>query len=244
MSPPYVVTFVDDFFRCAGRFPNEPALVFPDQTATYAELFSLVQGIRDWIDSEVPGNEQRIAVHATQDIFTYAAILAILASGKAYVPLNPHNPAQRNGSCLRQADVATLFQSGTETEISEWVLEQRLPVKVVNLRMISSRQSERLPTPVCETDMAYLLFTSGSTGDPKGVPLYHGNLRRFMKSLLSETGFDFRQSDRFLQMFDLTFDLSIMSFAAPLALGAACHVVTGSGATTGYRVMYDHRVKN
>ena len=229
MSLPYVTTFVDDFFCSAGRFPNDPALVFPDQTTTYAELLALVQGIRDWLDSEVPINERRIAVHATQDAFTYAAILAILASGRAYVPLNPHNPAQRNGNCLTQADVATLFQSGAQTDISEWVLERRLPIKIVNLRMISSRQSERLPTPVRETDMAYLLFTSGSTGDPKGVPLYHGNLRRFMKALLSETDFDFRQSDRFLQMFDLTFDLSIMSFAAPLAIGAACHVVTGSG---------------
>ena len=229
MSLPYVTTFVDDFFSCAGRFPNEPALVFPDQTTTYTQLLALVQGVRDWMDSEVPINERRIAVHATQDTFTYAAILAILASGRAYVPLNPHNPAQRNGSCLTQADVATLFQSGAETEISEWVLEQRIPVKIVNLRTISSNPSERMPTPVRESDMAYLLFTSGSTGNPKGVPIYHGNLRWFMKAFLGEMGFEFRQSDRFLQMFELTFDLSIMCFAAPLAIGAACHVVTGSG---------------
>lgn len=229
MSLPYVTTFVDDFFRCAGLFPNEPALVFPDQTTTYAELLALVQGIRGSIDSEVPINERRIAVYATQDAYTYATILAILASGRAYVPLNPHNPAQRNGSCLTQADVATLFQSGAETEISQWVLAQRLPIKILNLRNISSSPSERVPTPVRETDMAYLLFTSGSTGNPKGVPIYHGNLRRFMKAFLSEMGFEFRPTDRFLQMFDLTFDLSIMSFAAPLAIGAACHVVTGSG---------------
>ena len=148
MSLPYVSTFVDDFVRCAGRFPSEPALVFPDQTTTYAELLALVQGIRDWIDSEITVSERRIAVHATQDVFTYAAILAILASGRAYVPLNPHNPAQRNGSCLTQADVATLFQSGAETEISVWVLEQRVPVEIVNLRTISSNPSERKPTPV------------------------------------------------------------------------------------------------
>ncbi len=229
MSLPATTTFVDDFFRNAGRYRNEPALVFSDQTTTYGELLALVQGIRDWIDSEIPGNERRIAVHATQDTFTYAAILAILASGRAYVPLNPHNPVQRNGSCLTQADVGALFQTGLETEISQWVLKQRLPTKIVNLRVISPSQSERMPVPVRETDMAYLLFTSGSTGDPKGVPIYHGNLRRFMQALLSEMDFEFRQTDRFLQMFDLTFDLSIMSFAAPLALGAACHVVTVSG---------------
>ncbi len=83
MSAPYVTTFVDDFFLSAGRFPNEPALVFPDQTTTYVELLGLVQGIRDWIDSEVPISERRIAVHATQDSYTNAAILAILASGRA-----------------------------------------------------------------------------------------------------------------------------------------------------------------
>ncbi len=229
MSLPYVTTFVEDYFRCAGHFPNEPALVFPDQTTTYAELLAIIQGIREWIDSEVSDNERRIAVHATQDTFTYAAILAILASGRAYVPLNPQNPAQRNGSCLTQADVTTLFQTGAETKISEWVLEQRLPIKILDLQTISSSPSERMPTPVRETDMAYLLFTSGSTGEPKGVPIYHGNLRRFMQAFISETDFEFRSTDRFLQMFDLTFDLSIMSFAAPLSIGAACHVVTGSG---------------
>jgi hypothetical protein len=44
MSAPYVTTFVDDFFLSAGRFPNEPALVFPDQTTTYVELLGLVRG--------------------------------------------------------------------------------------------------------------------------------------------------------------------------------------------------------
>jgi D-alanine--poly(phosphoribitol) ligase subunit 1 len=229
MTQPYASTFVDDFFRCSVLFANEPALVFAGRITTYAELFGMVQGIRDWIDNEVPVEEQRIAVFASQGARTYAAILAILASGKAYVPLNPHSPPQRNGSCLTQADVSTLFQSGTNTEISEWVVEQQLPVTVVDLEAIPSSTSARMPIPVRETDMAYLLFTSGSTGEPKGVPLYHGNLRRFMTALLNETEFEFRQTDRFLQMFDFTFDLSIMSFAAPLAIGAACHVVTGSG---------------
>ncbi len=168
-------------------------------------------------------------MHATQDTLTYAAILAILACGRAYVPLNPLNPAERNGSCLTQADVATLLQVGTETEISQWVLRQQPSVRFVDLRTIASNPSERMPTPVRESDMAYLLFTSGSTGNPKGVPIYHRNLNRFMKAFLDEMNFEFRPTDRFLQMFDLTFDLSIMSFAVPLAIGAACHVAAGSG---------------
>jgi D-alanine--poly(phosphoribitol) ligase subunit 1 len=74
------------------------------------------------------------------------------------------------------------------------------------------------------------LFTSGSTGTPKGVPIYHRNMEAFFRALLHRDDFDFRADDRFLQMFDLTFDLSIMSAFAPLLLGASSFIPASRGA--------------
>ena len=62
--------------------------------------------------------------------------------------------------------------------------------------------------------------------------MYHRNLNCFFRAFLEQSGFDFLATDRFLQMFDLTFDLSIMSFAIPLSLGASCHIVPEGG--TGF----------
>ncbi len=75
----------------------------------------------------------------------------------------------------------------------------------------------------------YLLFTSGSTGRPKGVPIYYSCLNSYLDVLTGPEVHDFSASDRFLQMFDLTFDFSVMALFTPLSLGASCFVVPERG---------------
>ncbi len=72
--------------------------------------------------------------------------------------------------------------------------------------------------------IAYILFTSGSTGIPKGVPISYSNLQAFLEGL-ETMGVKLNTSDRCLQMFDLTFDLSVMSYLTPLLAGAAVYTV-------------------
>ena len=74
-----------------------------------------------------------------------------------------------------------------------------------------------------------MFFTSGTTGVPKGVPIRHSNLAAFMHAVLDESEYGFNADDRFLQMFELTFDLSVMSFLVPMCIGASCHVVPDRG---------------
>jgi len=80
-----------------------------------------------------------------------------------------------------------------------------------------------------ESEFAYLIFTSGSTGVPKGVPIRYANLEVFFRYFLESGKYQFDQDDRFLQMFELTFDPSVMAFFIPLSIGACCYIVPEKG---------------
>src|SRR5205814_4515734 len=81
------------------------------------------------------------------------------------------------------------------------------------------------PVDQIHADLCYLLFTSGTTGKPKGVPIYQRNLSAFLDMMLESGGYDFNKNDRFLQMFELTFDLSVFSFLVPLSVGAGFYPI-------------------
>ena len=222
-------TFLLRFARSCESWPHRPAIVFGDRTHSYAEFAGLVQGIRDRLGEVVPESERRIAVFATQDVWTYAAIVAILATGRAYVPLNPSAPSDRNRSCIDQAGIRTLLCSRSAPAVEAWRAAPGSALRVEETEQIAPRARLAPIGDVDDAAMAYLLFTSGSTGQPKGVPIHHRNVNAFLDAFVDRSDLGFGMEDRFLQMFDLTFDLSVMSFGVPLTVGAACCVVPDGG---------------
>lgn len=81
---------------------------------------------------------------------------------------------------------------------------------------------------VSDYDLAYILFTSGSTGKPKGVPISRGNLSSFMAAFWN-IGFNLTEEDKCLQCFDLSFDLSVISYLVPLTVGACVFTIPAGG---------------
>ena len=222
-------SFLQAFEKSCAHAATLPAFVFAEGMVTYAELAARVESVRRYVRDHMPADETLVAVLATQELDTYASILALLAEGRAYVPLNPAAPPDRNLDCIHQAAVHTLLCSSGTPATQAWSSDSRNGLHVVETRSLADAGPLQPIKGVEQNQLAYLLFTSGSTGRPKGVPIFHRNVNAFLAAFVDGCDFDFTASDRFLQMFDLTFDLSIMSFLVPLTVGACCHLVPADG---------------
>lgn len=233
------------FLTSVDRYPDRPALVARGEIRTYAELGRSVAGILRLIRSRGLARAERIGIVTGDDCQTYAAILAILANGSAYVPLNRKSPVARNLAVIDEACPDAILYSEPDQLTDALESSGDGSIATIGVHAATAGDDE-IPSAelASEMSLAYVFFTSGSTGKPKGVPISHSNLNQFMSVMLDSGMYDFGPDDRFLQMFELTFDLSVMSFFVPLSVGACCCVVPESrvGYVTTLKVLRDERV--
>jgi amino acid adenylation domain-containing protein len=208
---------------------DKAALWVRGRSYSYGELQEVSAGIRDLLCERQIPEGSRIGVVTGDDLHTYASLLAILSLNCAYVPININNPPQRNERIISTAGLAAILSSHSVDENSLC-----LPGTAAEIGIVATTNAEKSEEPlsfpkVSSDDLAYIFFTSGSTGTPKGVPISHGNLNAFMDTFIHRMGYDFASHDRFLQMFEMTFDLSVVSIFAPWYCGACCCVVPDEG---------------
>ncbi|MBK7375670.1 MAG: AMP-binding protein [Ferruginibacter sp.] len=182
---------------------------------SYRQFGEQVSSIRAAVKKLEPDNVN-VGLVANDDIETYAAILALWLEGKCYVPVNPDTPAERNRNVLQQAGTSVVIDS------SEHSLFQEL--QVIRSKELPAGTLDLAALPVPDDARAYIFFTSGTTGVPKGVPISRANLAGFIKAFF-ELGITMDPTDKCLQMFELTFDLSVMSYLAPLLRGACVYTI-------------------
>ena len=182
----------------------------------YGDLAQTVSNIRASIHRTLNINESNIGLVTNDDIETYASIIALWLEGKAYVPLNTEFPESRNQTVIEQANIKTILDSSSNTAFSycKTIDTKKLPLVKINLS----------PIKVTGDAIAYILFTSGTTGTPKGVPITFDNLTNFIRAF-NELGPDINSEDRCLQMFELTFDMSVVSYLSPLLRGACVYTI-------------------
>ncbi len=182
----------------------------------YLDFANSISRIRKAIEVNVAEVEKNIGLVANDDLETYAAIIALWFEGKAYVPLSPEIPKDRNENVINQAFIKTIIDSSEEPLFTEYNL--------IKSKKLNDTPINLSPKEVANYELVYILFTSGTTGQPKGVPITRANLTGFIAAFWA-MGFSIDESDRCLQMFELTFDLSVMSYLVPLLRGACIYTI-------------------
>ena len=203
------------FLNVLEKYADNNAFCIDGRYYSYTEFANHISKIRKALRSANPGSKN-VGLVANDDIETYAAIFAFWLEGYAYVPLHPQQPVERNLDVMSQAHIEVVFNS------NDHIL---LPgIQTINFASFDFDRPLLQPKATPDIALAYILFTSGSTGKPKGVPIMRHNLATFIKSFM-DVGFKIDQSDRCLQCFDLTFDVSVQSFLVPLLKGACVYTV-------------------
>lgn len=211
-------TFTEEIIRNLAGEGDRNACSINEIDYTYKEFSEIVGSIQGKI---LRTGSDTIGVAIQNDVHTYAAIVAIWLTGKTYVPIHTEYPLERIQIILEEAGIKQIFiNKNLQTETTDlWNLPE---CEFIDSSGLSPAEPfNHFPD---RNKTAYILFTSGTTGRPKGVPISFGNLQSFLDNF-NALGYDLSAEDRFLQMFELTFDLSIMCFAVPLVLGASFHTL-------------------
>lgn len=204
--------------------PNRTAFIIRGRAYSYHELRLYISGIRNLLHQHKNNSNKIIALITGDNIETYAAIYAIWFEGLTFLPINPRFPESRNLEIIKQANPSVILYSDIHPQQSFY----KAVKKIISIKNNFAANVEMHLAPHHDDEAMYILFTSGSTGVPKGVPISYKNLESFIKSFL-ELDFRIDCNDRFLQMFDFTFDVSVFCYTVPLLIGATICTVPQDG---------------
>ncbi|HEX8091740.1 MAG TPA: amino acid adenylation domain-containing protein, partial [Blastocatellia bacterium] len=247
------------FLRHVNETPDNPALRVGTLVYTYSEADETARRWAARLLDATGGNAGRVGIFAYRSVTSYLGVLASLLAGAAFVPLNYKLPGERTRAMIEQADLdVVLVDNESLPQLSELLsglacsppilapdmdgpsAKSRLPGMVFGREDIANAAPLFTLPDVAPDDLAYLLFTSGSTGMPKGVPITHGNVRAFLDVNLARYGLT--AEDRLTQTFDQTFDLSIFDLFMAWESGACVHSIQPIELLAPFHFLEEHQI--
>ncbi|HEX9938624.1 MAG TPA: amino acid adenylation domain-containing protein, partial [Longimicrobium sp.] len=222
----------------AARTPDAVAVVFADESLTYAELDARANRLAHYLRGLGAGPETRVGICVDRSAEMVVAMLAVLKSGAAYLPLDPSYPADRLAYMLRD--------SGAPLLVTQDSLRGLLPTDGVRIvpvdgdaAAIASHSADAPRTPVDAANAAYVIYTSGSTGRPKGVQVTHGNVVSFFAGMDERVGGP--AAGTWLAVTRISFDIHVLELLWTLARGFRVVVQPEQAAAPAPRVQRSTR---
>lgn len=207
--------------RQAQATPDAVAIQTADgKEHTYQELRARWHGLARRLAALGVGPEIRVAVCMDRCPDAVAAVLAVLAAGGVYVPLDPSYPRERLRFMLQDSQAAVVLTHAKHARpggVLEGCAAPQLLLDADETTPPAVSQAEKLRA-VQPDNLAYVIYTSGSTGQPKGVAVSHRAMANHMVWMLD--AFPLHGDDRVLQRTAASFDASVWEFLVPLMVGA------------------------
>ncbi|MEZ5766664.1 MAG: amino acid adenylation domain-containing protein [Paracoccaceae bacterium] len=216
--------------RSAARHPDRIALEYGDQQISYQGLVAGSNAIAKALQDLRIGTGGRVAVALPRSIQGVAALLGVMKSGNAYVPLDPAQPPARLRMILENAEVSAVIHD--RPEMPDYAAGLGLAALPLDRADVAGAPA---PVEVGGRDSAYVMFTSGSTGTPKGVEISHLSVVNLLSSMAKEPGFD--DKGVLLAVTTTMFDISVLEMFLPLIQGGRTVIAAHEDVLDGFKLV-------
>lgn len=227
----------------AALYPGKEAVVFLDENITYAELESESNRLANSLTTLDIKRGERVGIYMNRGINSVIAAFGVLKAGATYVPIDPLCPHGRLNYILKKCEVKLLITSQKKLSEAGQDFFDGTPLQCVltmngipadhslfkSLRLADwqvlrrTMSNEAVDVHTINSDLAYVLFTSGSTGHPKGVMISHLNALTFIES--AHDFFHIKPTDRLSNVCPLHFDMSVFDLYVAFKAGAAVVII-------------------
>jgi len=223
------------------RHPNRLAVCFGEEKLTYEELNEQSNKIANYLISQGIVHGNTIGLMFERSVNMIVSILGVLKTGAAYLPIDPGLPEQRIGYMLNQSRANYLLTQNNFIDR----FTAYLPVQAIDSSKIKSQSSKNPSVEIHSTDMAYCIFTSGSSGKPKGVMMNHQSVVNLVKGL-EERVYDSYENKilNVALVASFSFDASVQQIYGCLLQGHSLYVVDDESRRDGFKLKSYYRVNS
>jgi amino acid adenylation domain-containing protein len=217
---PDTLCFHHMFAAQAAATPQAVAAECEGRSLTYAELDRAADHLARRLAAQGVNADTPVAVLAHRGLGFLAAIVAVFKAGGAYIPLDPHHPAERHRQILAEGwPVLLMVGEGLEEVAAAAVAALAVAPPLLSLDSAVEETSDGGPLPprAVPANLAYVIYTSGSTGVPKGAMIDHRGMVNHLFANIA--ALDLSAADVMAQTASQCFDISVWQFLAPLLLG-------------------------
>lgn len=233
------------FEKQVEKAPNSIALNFQDLSLTYQELNQKANQLAHYLNKLDIKAEDKIGICLPRSLEMIIAIIGVLKTGAAYIPIDPNLPQKRIKNIINDSKIKVLISQ-------EYLLDKfsNYPHKIVLLdqqkSLIEKESTENPVNNIKPNDLAYIIYTSGSTGKPKGVCIEHRSLSAFASPARLQA-YHVNSDSRVLLFGSFSFSTSLSEIFMTLLTGATLYIVPQEDLMPTWdfvNILKKHRITN